>query len=161
MSRKIKRIDSRRIDLKGKAFGDLKVIKLSNKRGAGNTLLWECKCSCGNTTYIQGYSLIHDHYKSCGCKRDKKRDAGVEKHIEDDSVDGTRKSALKSKLHKGNKSGHKGVIWMKSRNKWKAYIGFKGKQISLGYFDDKDEAIKARKRAEEKYYKPYLEDDKK
>lgn len=154
----VKRVDSKRIDLTGKWFGDLKVIKLSDKRGSHNTLLWECKCVCGNTVYLQGYSLTNGIYKSCGCKRDEKRDAGLKEHIKQDSVDGTRKSALNAKLHKANKSGHKGVMWNKHRNKWQAYIGFKGKQINLGYFDKKEDAIKARELAEEKYFEPILEE---
>lgn len=156
-----KRVDSKRIDLTGQQFGDLTVIKLSDKRSEkhNNTLLWECRCSCGNTVYLLGFSLIHGHYKSCGCKRDEKRDKEVKEHIKDDRVDGTRKTALKAKLHKANKSGHKGVIWDKQRNKWRAYIGFKGKSINLGYFEDKEDAIKARQMAEEKYFKPILESD--
>ena len=156
----VKRVDSRRIDLTGKRFGDLSVVKLSEKRGQNNTLLWECRCTCGNTIYLHGYSLLHGYYKSCGCKRDAKRDSGLISHIKSDSVGGTRKSALKAKLHKGNKSGHKGVSWVESRKKWLAYIGFKGKQINLGYFENKNDAIKARLEAEEKYHKPILEDDK-
>lgn len=152
----MKRVDSKRIDLTGKQFGDLKVIKLSDKRGQNNTLLWECLCSCNKVIYLHGYSLMNGHYKSCGCKRALKRDTGIKKHIKNDSVDGTRKSALKSKLHKNNKSGYKGVTWLDSRQKWLAYIGFKGKQINLGYYDNKDDAIKARQKAEEKYHKPYL-----
>lgn len=153
-----KRFDSKRIDITGQQFGDLTVIGLSDKRGGpSNTLLWECRCSCGNTAYVLGASLRAGHYKSCGCKHGIKRDQGVRRHITVDQVDGTRKSALNSKLHKGNKSGHKGVTWMESRQKWRAYIGFKGKQITLGYFDNKDDAIKARHLAEEKYFKPILE----
>lgn len=152
-----KRIDSRRIDLTNKVFGELTVIKLSDKRGAGNTLLWECQCSCNEIVYLQGYSLINGYYKSCGCRQAEKRDVGVKRHIERDRIDGTRKSALKSKLHSGNKSGHKGVMWLESRKKWKAYIGFKGKQISLGYFANLEDAVGARREAEEKYHKPYLE----
>lgn len=148
---------SKRIDLTGKQFGELKVIRLSEKRGQNNTLLWECLCSCGNTIYVHGYSLLHGHYKSCGCKRDTKRNAGMMDHLKQDQVNGTRLSALKSKLHKDNKSGQKGVSWMGSRQKWRAYIGFKGKQITLGYFDNKEDAIKARLEAEEKYHKPILE----
>lgn len=157
MEKKPKRVDSRRINLKGKTFGELKVIKLSDKRGSNNTLLWECKCSCGNVTYVHGFSLLHDHYKSCGCKQAKKRDAGAKKHIEHDSVDGTRVSALKAKLSSRNTSGHKGVYWEKSRKKWNARIGYRKKSINLGYFDEKEDAIKARKEAEEKYHKPILE----
>ncbi|KYC94351.1 hypothetical protein B4102_0211 [Heyndrickxia sporothermodurans] len=48
---------------------------------------------------------------------------------------------------------------MKNRNKWKAYIGFKGKQINLGHFDDLQDAIAARKEAEDKYFKPILEEN--
>lgn len=160
MTKKIKRVDSRRVDLAGQTFGDLTVIKLSDRRGHGNTLLWECKCTCGNTIYVQGYSLIHGHYKSCGCKRDEKRDQAVKKHIENDKVDGTRKSALNTKVYKNNKSGVKGVRYNEQRKKWTAHIGFKGKQINLGYYEDKKDAIKARKQAEEKYHKPILENKK-
>ncbi|MFU1797665.1 HNH endonuclease [Paenibacillus azoreducens] len=146
----------KRIDLTGQVFEDLKVIRLSDMRSKNNTLLWECKCSCGETTYVLGTNLRAGNYKSCGCKRVSKRDNGVNLHINYDCVDGTRKTALQAKLHKGNKSGVKGVIWIESRQEWKAYIGFQGKSITLGYRKDKNEAIALRKAAEEKYHKPYL-----
>jgi hypothetical protein len=158
--KKLKTVNAKRINLKGQQFGDLTVLSLSLKRGQNNTRLWLCKCSCGEKIHLHGYSLIHGHYKSCGCKRDTKRDAGAREHIKQDRVAGTRKSALKAKLHKDNKSGHKGVIWMDKRQKWKAYIGFQGKQITLGYFNNLDDAITARKAAEVKYYKPILEENK-
>lgn len=147
----------KRIDLTGQQFGELTVTKLSDRRSKNNTVLWECKCTCGNTAYVVGPSLRAGHYKSCGCKRVAKRDAGVKEHIEQDAVAGTRKSALKAKLHSGNKSGYKGVMWNKHRSKWTATIGFKGKQIFLGNYDDLEDAAAARKAAEEKYHKPILE----
>lgn len=151
---------SKRIDLAGREFGDLTVIKLSAQTLRDGTRLWECKCECGNTTHVASFSLLHGHYKSCGCMRDKKRDEGVKRHISSDAVNGTRISALQSKIHKGNTSGYKGVTWMSSRNKWRAYIGYKGKQISLGYFDKKQDAIAARLNAEEEYHKPHMEERK-
>ena len=42
-----------------------------------------------------------------------------------------------------------GVCYIKSSGKFKAYIKIDGKQTHLGYFDDLDSAIKARKQAEE------------
>lgn len=146
------------IDLTNQVFGELKVVSY-NPGTKFNPSTWTCNCSCGNTIKVPGYALRAGHYKSCGCKHRVKRDAGVKKHIEQDRVNGTRKSALKSKLHKGNKSGHKGVTWMENRGKWRAYIGFQGKQITLGYFEEKEDAIEARLLAEEKYHKPILEDD--
>jgi len=150
----------KRIDLTGQTFGELRVVKLSDKRHKNGTLMWECECrACGRANvYLLGYSLRAGHYKSCGCKHDQKRDAGVRAHVQIDSVEGTRKSALRAKLHAGNKSGHKGVKWLESRQCWLAYIGFRGKQVNLGYHPTKELAIAARKAGEEKYHKPYLED---
>ena len=53
----------------------------------------------------------------------------------------------------GNK--RKGVSYRKDRNKWRAYITIDGKQISLGLFETEQEAIDARRKAEEKYYGEY------
>ncbi|MGM0969467.1 MAG: HNH endonuclease [Bacillota bacterium] len=146
----------KRIDLNGKIFGELKVIKLSDKTTKNNTHLWDCECVCGNVVYVLGISLRAGHYKSCGCKRSEKRDQGLEKHLKEDMINGTRKSALTSKLHKNNKSGHKGVRWNSTRKKWTATIGFQGKQIFIGNYDILDDAVEARKKAEEKYHLPYL-----
>lgn len=146
-------------DITDQSFGELTVIKLSDKKDRHGHILWECICTCGKTTYVAGSSLRAGNYKSCGCKRIKRRDAGLEEHIQSDAVDGTRKSALKAKKSSRNTSGHKGVNWMKNRGKWRAYIGYQGKQISLGYFDDINDAIEARKKAEKKYHKPHLGDD--
>lgn len=50
------------------------------------------------------------------------------------------------------KSGVRGVSWYEPGNKWRAYIGIDSRTISLGYYNDLDEAIKARKEAEKKYW---------
>ena len=55
-------------------------------------------------------------------------------------------------LHSHNTSGHTGVSWSKTKNKWRAYIELNGKYKHLGYFVDIDEAIKARITAEKHYY---------
>lgn len=47
-----------------------------------------------------------------------------------------------------NTSGTTGVYWSKSNDKWKAQITSDGKESWLGYFEDKEMAIKARKDAE-------------
>jgi len=55
-------------------------------------------------------------------------------------------------IRKTNKSGVSGVSWHKSANKWVATLCIKYKQIHLGCFDTLEEATKARKDAEEKYF---------
>ena len=47
-------------------------------------------------------------------------------------------------LFSNNKSGFNGVCWYKNYNKWRAYIKVNGKQITIGYFENKDDAITAR-----------------
>jgi len=50
-----------------------------------------------------------------------------------------------------NTSGYTGVIWDKYYNKWSARIGHEGKTVNLGYFRRLEDAVAARKKAEEKY----------
>ena len=76
---------------------------------------------------------------------------------ENDFKEGTSLSGIQRKIPKTNKSGTKGVHLVKKTNKWKATISFKGEMIHLGCFSNKQDAINARKEAEEKYFKPILE----
>lgn len=57
-----------------------------------------------------------------------------------------------SYLHKNNTSGHRGVTWDKSRNKWTVGIKINYKRINLGRYDNLEDAIKARREGEIKYF---------
>lgn len=54
-----------------------------------------------------------------------------------------------------NTSGHIGVVWHKTANKWMASITVEKKNIYLGLFANKQDAIKARIEAEHKYFKDF------
>lgn len=56
---------------------------------------------------------------------------------------------------KQNTSGIKGVYWHKNKEKWQANIQVDNKLLYLGIFDSKQDAIKARKAAEKKYFNEY------
>ena len=60
-------------------------------------------------------------------------------------------------LSKYNTSGCTGVS--RARNKWEAYITMNNKKVYLGHYDNKEDAIAARKDAEEKYYGEYSYDN--
>lgn len=62
---------------------------------------------------------------------------------------------MNAKLSKTNKSGVTGVYFSKKVKKWVAQIRADKKQKYVGIFTDKDDAIKARKEAEEKYFKTF------
>lgn len=53
------------IDISGKTYGCLVVIKLHNKRGGRCETLWECRCNCG-TKVLLGKTALGST-KSCGC----------------------------------------------------------------------------------------------
>jgi len=55
-------------------------------------------------------------------------------------------------LNKNNSSGVTGICWWKRDGKWRARIYVNGKEIHLGLFAKKEDAITARKDAEKKYY---------
>lgn len=46
-------------------------------------------------------------------------------------------------MQANNTSGYKGVSWSKRKQKWQALIESKGRQIHLGYYDNKIEAAAA------------------
>lgn len=55
------------------------------------------------------------------------------------------------KMKKTNTSGKSGVKEYKG-SRWRAFIGFNGKQHHLGYFDTYEEALQARQKAELDFY---------
>ena len=58
-------------------------------------------------------------------------------------------------LRNDNKTGCTGVHWCNTAGKWKARIGVGGKEISLGYFVVKQDAINKRKDAEREIFGDY------
>lgn len=67
-------------DLSGRTFGRLHVVRQDGfyysrtlrPDGGVNVSkipMWLCECECGNTTRVQGCSLISERTKSCGCLR--------------------------------------------------------------------------------------------
>jgi ribosomal protein S27E len=67
-------------DLTGQKFGNLTVVEEAG-RSKNNTILWKCKCDCGNETISFSTSLRNGDAKSCGCIRiEKSTKHGLYKH---------------------------------------------------------------------------------
>jgi len=59
------------LNLTGKRFARLQVVRRAASNRAGNTQ-WECQCDCGAVAIVLGYRLITGNTQSCGClKRDR------------------------------------------------------------------------------------------
>ncbi len=52
-------------DLAGRRFGHLVALKPTDKR-KGGFVVWECRCDCGNITYVPSGSLKSGNTASCG-----------------------------------------------------------------------------------------------
>lgn len=52
--------------LVGKRFGKLVVEERTNER-INNSIVWKCKCDCGNYKNVPTHLLTNGHTKSCGC----------------------------------------------------------------------------------------------
>jgi hypothetical protein len=57
------------LDLKGRTFGRLTVLKRVANTPAGKTK-WLCRCECGNEATVTGSNMINGFTNSCGCLRD-------------------------------------------------------------------------------------------
>ena len=147
LNRKFKEMPNQR-------FGRL--ILTSEVKRVNRRTHYLCKCDCGNEKWVYRISLIDGSIKSCGCLNTEVRKATLKKRMK--LVDGTSLVSISEsrKINKNNTSGVKGVSWSKSKQKWVAQIMFKGKTIGLGRFDDFNEAVEARKKAEDVYFKTFI-----
>ena len=55
----------------GDLFGELTVIKSTEKRSSNGSIIYLCQCSCGNTCEVPSRNLIKGDWKSCGCNKNK------------------------------------------------------------------------------------------
>lgn len=53
----------------GDIFGRLTIIEDSKQRTNNGTIIWICKCECGNMTKANSAALNRGSVKSCGCYR--------------------------------------------------------------------------------------------
>ena len=129
-------------DLTRRRFGRLVAIEpLPEREGGGHSILWRCRCDCGREIKAPANQLLRGSYKSCGCMRTEQlMDSNL-------YVDHTcLKKVLSGTVRKDNTSGCTGVF--RKRDKWAARIQYKGKIYSLGCYERLEDAVRARKKAE-------------
>ena len=147
-------------DLTGQVFGKLTVVGRSDKRnsrGARTTPMWECRCECGNITYKAKDTLTNPDLSMCSACAEKyaaeKARAGA------GFVGGTQISKIRNmKVPITNTSGCRGVYYDKKTNKYRARLKFKGKIMNFGSFSNFEDAVAARKAAEQEYFGAFLEE---
>ena len=132
-------------------FGELKVVKRVpvpedvSHSWAKDHSWYLCQCTCGGTRTLNRGHLLSGMYKSCGCRS------------RDHLIDDTNVSLLGSKVWASNTSGVRGVSWNERDKVWRSYIGFKKQRYDLGYFKRFEDAVAARREAEQMHFEAFLE----
>lgn len=148
-------------DLKGKKFGKLTVLEQTDKR-QDKCIVWKCKCDCGNIVELSSKRLRNNINISCGCYQKERQKYSMNKLQKNQSVENTNIDLIsKQTANKNSKSHIRGVHYSKEKRKWIATLTFQKKLVLNKSFNNIESAIKARKEAEEKYFKPILEKYKK
>lgn len=148
----------RKMDIANQRFGRLTAIRPTSDHDSSGSIIWECKCDCGNTVFYSVNRLTQGRTLSCGCLYHDTR--GTCSENRSDAVEGTLLSSLVSSMNprSDNSSGHTGIYLDKRTGKWQAYINFQKKRYHLGMFKTKDQAIRARKSAEKKLFDPLIQE---
>lgn len=131
-------------NLVGKRFGKLTVLSYVEKREGQR--YWHCRCDCGNEAEVQQNHLLRGHTTSCGCQKNKTIRENL-KLVDGTSV--TKLEAVKKHLYSNNTSGYTGVYFENRSGRWVAQITFRSKTYTLGSYENKADAVKARKKGEE------------
>ena len=129
-------------DITGMTFGYLTAIEPTGTKNRGD-FVWLFKCKCGNTVELPATRVLIGNTLSCGCLK------GAHFKSTMKMIDGTSLvMSLTEKIESTRSvSGYTGVT--PKRDKWKAYIKYKGVHYSLGCYCDIEDAVKARARAKE------------
>ena len=132
-------------DITDQKFERLTALYPTEKRDSKGSVIWHCRCDCGNEVDVSYNSLRYTHIQSCGCKK-KEHDQKLDGYLT--HVAGTSVDILKSKkIPTNNTTGTKGVYFI--RGKYVAKIVLQKKAYYLGTYSTIDEAIEARRKGEE------------
>lgn len=151
-------------DIRNQRFGRLVALRPTSKRSKKRSVIWLCQCDCGTQVEIDYNRLLfprrRDDIQSCGCLAQENRTTAItigrKKLADNELVDNTMLCRLTAKTPTSNTSGRKGVHFDKRRGKWVARITLQQKSHYLGTYNNFEDAVKARERAEEELFEPVL-----
>lgn len=78
--------DSMKVDLSGKVFGMLTVVKPASYDTRKHRRTWECICECGKTTIVTGSDLVTGNTQSCGCIHKSHNEHYIENILKDEDI---------------------------------------------------------------------------
>ena len=82
-------------DLIGQHFGKLTVVKDSGER-TNKSVIWECKCDCGNTVKYSSQTLQKGRALSCGCLKESFGEHQISKLLSEHGISFEREKTFDS-----------------------------------------------------------------
>lgn len=144
-------------DLTGQRFGRLTALYPVKKEGprAVAGALWRCRCDCGQETNVPASCLLGERTRSCGClNREQMSRMHEHMHYGNDTCVERLVRAQKDGIH--NSAGFRGLFQTKD-GRYRVSITFQKKRYNLGYYQDFDEAVRARLAAEQTLHQGYID----
>lgn len=151
------RVDSwnRYEEMVGKKYDRLMIRKLTKADVHGKRVMaFECECDCGNVVYVEPVRI--GAVKSCGCLLKEVSAARAKASVEKMFFEGTNPHSFNAKMPSTNTSGCKGVAWNKNTGRWRAFISFQKHKYFLGEYSEFQDAVVARKKAENELFGDFL-----
>ena len=66
-------------DLTNQKFGRLTVLSRTSKTSDGGSVVWKCKCDCGNIVEVSSRRLRNNITLSCGCLQKERQKYSINK----------------------------------------------------------------------------------
>lgn len=121
----------KKMDLTGQRFGKLTVLRPAEN--INDRTAWVCRCDCGQETVVRSNNLRSGRTRSCGGHP---------------NTAIARKVMAAKRVRENDASGVPGVEWLPGKQQWKATISFQGRRYYLGVYPEFEDAVEARKQAE-------------
>jgi hypothetical protein len=120
---------AKNIDITGKRFGRLLVIKISKR--ANRCQWWLCKCNCGNEKIIAKGSILSGLTQSCGCLQKERSSLNMRKVASKHGMSLTRFysiwKGMKARCNSKNSGNYRmyGERGIKISDRWEKFENFR------------------------------------
>ena len=143
------------MDLRGRRFGMLRAVSLTGEKTLWNEYIWLCECDCGSFIEVTTHYLTSSPNPSCGCYARELLTSESDGMLHQDA---TNIGVIMNKEPKRlSATGVRGVTFRKRSKKWLAGMVFQKKTVLYKEYATFEEAVEARRKAEEEYHIPALE----
>ena len=122
-------------DLTNKRFGKLIAIRPTEER-KNNSVVWECKCDCGNICYKSSRDLVNNFTVSCGCLKQSQGQLKIEQLLIKNNIKYKKEYSFKNLKSKNNGSLRFDFAIFNDNNELSHLIQFDGQQHFKEYNND-------------------------